>query len=352
MKLFRPAAPTISDEAADWLLRIENPDYDPSDPYPDPLDRRRHFFDWVRQSPQHLKEFLELHETYRKLALVDPQRLIDVGAMPQPQNEKIVPLFRDDDDVRMSFGGRSARKLGSAVSWGGLAWVLVLAGALLAGYWRYVGGSASWKRYATVIGEQQSSKLDDGSVVILNTDSLVEVSFTPVRRNLRLLRGEALFLVEKDPQRRPFVVDAGNVAVRATGTQFDIYRRNQTTDVAVIEGAVQIAPDAQDRARVNAGERARVATGQTTITRNVNIAAMVAWRERRLVFEDEPLANVVTELNRYNRNKVVLADGVGQDVRVTAKFQNDKVQSLLRYLDDQSDLEARPEGDNWVIRKR
>jgi ferric-dicitrate binding protein FerR (iron transport regulator) len=60
----------------------------------------------------------------------------------------------------------------------------------------------------------------------------------------------------------------------------------------------------------------------------------------------------VTELNRYNRNKVVLADGVGQDVRVTAKFQNDKVQSLLRYLDDQSDLEARPEGDNWVIRKR
>jgi len=141
-------------------------------------------------------------------------------------------------------------------------------------------------------------------------------------------------------------VDLMTLHAKFSGDTVFVRRLCQTFVTSTSQGLEEL------ESAVAAGERARVATGQTIITRNVNIAATVAWRERRLVFEDEPLANVVTELNRYNRNKVVLADGVGQDVRVTATFQNDKVQSLLRYLVDQGDLEARPAGDNWLIRKR
>src|SRR6185437_13890973 len=72
------------------------------------------------------------------------------------------------------------------------------------------------------------------------------VTYTQAERDIRLVRGEALFIVEHDPK-RPFMVTAENARVRAVGTQFNVRDRTSSVDVSVVEGVVQVTASHQDR---------------------------------------------------------------------------------------------------------
>src|SRR3546814_4964644 len=78
-------------------------------------------------------------------------------------------------------------------------------------------------RYATVLGEQRSVTLKDGSQVILDTASELLVQYGSRERKLTLQRGRADFSVQHDDDaQRPFVVHAATGTVTATGTQFQV----------------------------------------------------------------------------------------------------------------------------------
>src|SRR5690606_34501615 len=98
------------------------------------------------------------------------------------------------------------------------------------------------QRYATAIGQRRDVVLDDGSLVTLNTDTLVEVRYSHARRDVRLLQGQAMFHVAKNPE-RPFIVSAGNRRVTALGTAFDVQvRRGGEVQVLLVEGRVRVEP--------------------------------------------------------------------------------------------------------------
>jgi len=338
----------IADEAAEWVMLLENADLDGPGSPEDRSELERRFTQWVRQSTVHLKEFMELHEAYCELNEVDIRDLVDVRALAELPAAEVVNLF-DELGVKQTPGccdaGESTRRR-RAVTLGIAATV---ACALVGG--AYVWVSQSSTQYATVVGEQHSSKLEDGSLLVLNTDSKVKVRYTSSQRDLQLLQGEALFDVADD-SRRPFVVEAGDVAVRALGTRFDVYRHDLITDISVAQGAVQISAGARTSARVNAGEQAQVDGGRITIRGNANIAAALAWRERKLIFEDMPLPAVVKELNRYNRGKVVLVGDVGEGKRVSATFENDDPQSLVDFLKSEWGLQGKLAGQDWIVGRR
>ncbi len=94
----------------------------------------------------------------------------------------------------------------------------------------------------TSLGEQRFFKLDDGSVLYLNTQSRVEVRYSRAARVVRLIEGEAMFTVEHDAA-RPFRVMAGPTVIQAVGTRFNVYRTRLSTTVSVVEGVVKIAAD-------------------------------------------------------------------------------------------------------------
>jgi len=338
----------IADEAAEWVMLLENADLDGPGSPEDRSELERRFTQWVRQCTVHLKEFMELHEAYCELNEVDIRDLVDVRALAELPAAEVVNLF-DELGVKQTpeccDAGESTRRR-RAVTLGIAATV---ACALVGG--AYVWVSQSSTQYATVVGEQHSSKLEDGSLVILNTDSRVKVRYTSSQRDLQLLQGEALFDVADD-SRRPFVVEAGDVAVRALGTRFNVYRHDLITDISVAQGAVQISAGARTSARVNAGEQAQVDGGRITIRGNANIAAALAWRERKLIFEDMPLPAVVKELNRYNRGKVVLVGDVGEGKRVSATFENDDPQSLVDFLKSEWGLQGKLAGQDWIVGRR
>ena len=94
--------------------------------------------------------------------------------------------------------------------------------------------------YITAIGEVQEQRLVDGSVLQLNTDSQVQVSYSDGMRKIRLLKGEAHFEVASNKQ-WPFQVYAGNGMVKAVGTAFSVRLNPEQVNVVVSEGVVDIA---------------------------------------------------------------------------------------------------------------
>ena len=91
--------------------------------------------------------------------------------------------------------------------------------------------------FRTTRGGFQRIVLEDQSAIELNTDSEVRVSLSRKMRSVELVRGEASFEVAHDTS-RPFIVSAGNTAVRAIGTKFDVRWLDNAVEVIVDEGKV------------------------------------------------------------------------------------------------------------------
>jgi transmembrane sensor len=221
-----------------------------------------------------------------------------------------------------------------------LAMVLVAAVAL----WSLLAPA----RYETGIGEQRSIVLDDGSMVMLNTASQIEVKYTKQHRSIRLVRGEALFEVAKDAV-RPFEVSVGAALVRAVGTQFNIYRRSDRATVTVVEGKVKVipkrtgtqatAPGSNQPAAeppsevITAAERVIVtASGMSEPEHLSDLTSVTAWTQRQLVFENRPLAEVADEFNRYNRQRILIDSNALQSQQVTGVFQANDSASFLAFI--------------------
>jgi len=239
--------------------------------------------------------------------------------------------------------------------------------AIAAFVWRGYG----IQTYSTGIGEQHTAKLDDGSFVTLNTNTFIEADFSPHYRNIRLVRGEALFVVQHDST-RPFWVRAGNAAVRAVGTEFAVRRRAESTDVSVVEGVVQVttldapagsdstakaathstAPSiAQAPLRLAAGEEAKVSSGHVVKSVHPSVENSLSWRQRRLKFLNAPLSEIADEFNRYNKIQVIV-EGAAREKRFSGVFDADHPEILALYAARDDSLVVAPEENRWVIRSR
>jgi len=179
---------------------------------------------------------------------------------------------------------------------------------------RYLAG-----RESTQVGEVRRLTLEDGSALSLNTASVLQVKFAADERRIVLRQGEASFQVAHDEQ-RPFVVQAGDVSVRAVGTAFSVRMRQQEVEVVVTEGVVEVVrKDSSERVeaeRVARNHGVVVATAEQPSAQPIAVAALsdkelerrLAWQDGRLVFQGEALANAVAEVNRYSPLPVVIDD--------------------------------------------
>jgi transmembrane sensor len=188
--------------------------------------------------------------------------------------------------------------------------------------------------YRTAVGEQRLIRLADGSHVALNTDSAIEVALHDDRRSISLLRGEASFTVAHDP-RRPFVVAANGVTLRAVGTAFNVRLRPQLTEVTVTAGTVAIGGDSNSR-MVPAGRAAAVRRGAVAVTPLASAAMnrRLAWRSGKLSFDGDTLAQAVEEFNRYRASPIVIGDPALAGIRIGGTFRADGSASFAQALQD------------------
>ncbi|MDC2857968.1 MULTISPECIES: FecR domain-containing protein [unclassified Delftia] len=152
-------------------------------------------------------------------------------------------------------------------------------------------------RLATATGRLLNQPLPDGSTLTLDAASRAEVDFYATRRQVRLLAGSAFFAVARDTE-RPFVVQAADVQVTVLGTRFEVALEDDAVLVAVDTGRVQVRDGSGARHALGAGQMLRLAPGQTAAVQTV--AAVAAWREGWLDFQNTPLAEVARRLERYS----------------------------------------------------
>jgi transmembrane sensor len=319
----------IAEQAAQWLLEIE--EGGPAAP--------ADFAAWLKTSPVHVDEFLMVTSVWKAFDGMDAAKRMDVERMVEEARKAvqadIAPVRGSDSSAQR----RSLFRPRRAFVGFALATSLLLACMVL---WLV---NSSARTFATTTGEQRAFKLEDGSIVHLNTESRVSVEFTASARTVRLMEGEALFTVERDPK-RPFRVEAGRVVFQAVGTQFNVYRRANTTTISVVEGVVQIQPEAPATARLAAGEQADVTDNGSIEKHKVSdLEQVTAWRQRRLVFRGELLADVAREFNRYNQLRIEIESPEIRTKRLTGVFNADDPQSLVLFLsgDPQLSIESTPQ---------
>ena len=225
---------------------------------------------------------------------------------------------------------------------------------------------AAAQTYQTAVGQQSLVSLSDGSQIRLNTDSLIEVSYTPDSRRVHLVRGEALFQVAKDAS-RPFDVRSGSHIVRAVGTAFNVRVSGVASmEVTVTEGRIRLLEDSarkmlrEDRAGPSVIAAPTAAAGQlVTVTSSGETRVRelakdeaddrTAWKRGMLVFRGEPLREVLKEFTRYTDQKLIPNDDSIGDIPVGGVYRTADVDGLLMALRENFGLQTWLVGDTVMI---
>jgi len=318
-------------------------------------DRERAaFVEWLAESPRHVSELLSIIALEKELRALDLDGRFDLKSLLAEASAAPVAEFRP----ALPSTAAAKRRRTSVMRWAtGLAAGI---GAVVVGILYVRGDLFPGQIYTTAIGEQRSIELVDGSVVYLNAQSTLRVRFHERTRDLELTSGEALFNVAHDAS-RPFRVHTRDAVVQAVGTEFNVYARTASTTVAVIEGRVRIAAGsdalpvsgASDTA-VSAGEEIEIeSTGKIDRKVHADVARAVAWRQRRIIFDETALEDVVTEFNRYNQSpKLRLEDIAPGSRHYSGEFEANDPESLAALLSREQDLAIDRHPGEIVIRAR
>jgi transmembrane sensor len=366
-----------AEEAAAWLLRLRQED--------SPAVRAE-FASWVRKGTLNFQEFLFAQAIWQEFDQVDPDTATRFTALVESDQNAVIdlrlaratdsvpitdrigasaPQFSphgspaDADptitsDAATSKPRRSTWRIGVAA---GIA-------ALALGWLALIFLPQQAQTYTTAVGDQKAIKLSDGSVVHLNTATKVEVRYSRNHRIIELLSGEALFTVEKDPT-RPFIVSTDSAQVVAVGTQFNVYRdRHADTRVTVLNGVVEVSETTTahegggqvhgaDAVRLMAGEIAQVdLQGRIAKHPMQNVQRAIAWRERRLVFPGDSIADIAEEFNRYNHVPIRVEGDTIRQRRMSGVFDADDPVPLLRFLTNDPEVEVVTGAREIIIRPR
>ena len=199
-----------------------------------------------------------------------------------------------------------------------------------------VGGEQTFR---TAVGQTATVRLRDGSVVTLDTDTILRARESDERRQVKLLRGQAYFKVAKDAA-RPFTVAAGDKVVTAVGTAFAVRVQKKAVEVTLVEGKVKVEeagaatpgparPQKALATEMQAGSKLVAVEDKGWVLRPVDTGKATSWLDGQLIFESRPLGEVAAELNRYSDRKIVIADVAVARTPITGAFETGDVEAFV-----------------------
>lgn len=219
--------------------------------------------------------------------------------------------------------------------------------------------------YQTAIGEQRKIFLDDGSTLVLNTDSQVEVIYSLNQRLLLLNRGEMHIDVAHDKS-RPLSVIARDKVVQAVGTAFDVrlvdekriklwvtegkvlVSDNKNSRDLAAQEKIQVAPDSLSLSK---GEKAILSGIDKKIEKisEGDMNAQLSWQQGNIVFRGETLDEAVLEFSRYSDKTFVIQDPSLRSIRIAGVFKIGDTSSLLLTLKNNFDIHYEYSKENKIL---
>lgn len=339
------SASEIAASATAWLIRLDRAGT------PELWEELQQ---WLDSHPRHRAEFIRQRTAWNRCdklkmlrpadGTIDADLLSGIELVEPPELAQALQSHRAPSAATRS--GRGRRVRGVDLSRRGWLAAAAVTGLAILGAWA-LAFRDGWQTYATAVGGRQQITLSDGSRVELNTDSMMRVRINGGRRDIVLVRGEALFHVAHDSS-RPFFVTAAATLVRAVGTAFSVrIRADNSVDVLVTEGRVAVGSPRTDTAGeaeltppatgVAAGEAAAVNRGRLTSKHlsTEEVARKLAWTDPtgpHLAFWGETLSEVVGEFNRYNVRHLSIADPQIRQIRFGGNFKASDLDGFVETL--------------------
>lgn len=346
-----PAPTQAYTDAQRWFARLLAPDCTSQE--------REAFERWREARPEHAAAYARVERVMGRVGELrdDPaiREAAEAALQPVPDRSSRTR----DDEQRWAHGWRRP-------AFAALAAGLVIAAGAAVIYlvpWR-----TPIETYATAVGEQRRVELADGSEILLDTDTRLEVRYGQRQRRLTFHDGRVQYTVAHDP-RRPFVVETPGAVVTARGTEFQTRllggsggeATGDTVTITLLEGVVTVeSTNATPRrsTTLRPGEEVTYSAGGVTGARGawskgaIDLEAATGWTRGRLVFRGERLATVIEEANRYSDTKLRIADPALADLRVSGTFEANDQTSLIRALEALLSLDARPVSDTEILLTR
>jgi len=325
----------IDEEAAAWIWRMDSAAIDGAD--------RQAFEAWQRQDPRHRRAVSELSAVWDAL-----------DGLAEAKREEKIATFANT--------AKAARPRHPQRWWIAAAATLAAVAVGVGAIWLQRGSEL--QTLSTAVGQQRNVTLADGSVVTLNTNTIVESDLRHRTREIYLRKGEAHFQVAHD-RSRPFLVHAGDAVVRAVGTAFEVrVLADEHVDVVVNEGRVEVQPAlpapqnthahpaaAPTVRALNAGERLSTASLDYAVipVTAQQLSTELAWREGAIVFDGERLSDAIAEIERYTDARIIVSDPDVAALRVGGRFRTGNVQEFFDALQTALPVSIRHAGDGVVF---
>jgi transmembrane sensor len=348
----------IVDEATEWLMSLEDRE---CAALRDGAGQPKGFLKWLNRSPEHIRVFLEISHAHYSLSAIDAQELVEAENPAEPDGDERsnvinlrIPKHNDEpvDESWLRAVGtvRSRRQPVSRRS----KWVVasaLSAVAIGAGTWLSAGSSATGSETRSVlttqVGERSITQFEDGSAVYLNTATNMELQSDRHFLSGHLASGEVFFQIPSNS--RPLSLSVGGLRLDSPGGQLDVRHEAGETQIAVLEGRVRLSCDcAPQEVVLPAGFQLHIdsATGLRQIQpqplTRLERDNLSGWRDGRLNFEGQSLAEAVRELNRYNRRKIVLGDSDIAGRPVDGNFSATDIDGFVASIVQKLEIRAQP----------
>ena len=303
-------------EAADWIARLRDEQRGP--------DLEAQLRGWLDESEEHRRAFARMTQVW------------DQAGNIRMRARDHIPTVRTGRSSRFN---RWAPSLAASL-------ILVAAGAVY--YWRD-------SVLETGVGQRQTRLLRDGTRVVLNTDTRIEVNYDQHLRRVRLIRGEAWFNVSKHPT-WPFIVSVGDQEVRALGTSFIVRRDAQDLSVTLVDGQVSIAPSARNEDAppqapqiLAPGQRLVISRHHELAVDRPELSRVTAWERGQVEFAETPLEDAVTEMNRYTTSHITVPDAEVAQLRIGGVFHAGDSDEFIKVVTAAFGLRADRNGSDTVL---
>jgi transmembrane sensor len=300
------------------------------------VEVQQEFARWIAQSSQHQVAYDGVERAWQELR-------------SSARHPSILTLRRE----AALRHGRSSPRAARSGRWAAIAAVAVtvtVAAVILASRSPGKGPLSAWaprhsevvQAYETGVGQRLPVLLPDGSRVTLDTQSQLQMAFTSTEREVRLIRGQALFEVARNPE-RPFVVAAANRRFVALGTAFDVRVGPQQVKVTMVEGTVRVesAPNVAVAQRtITAGDQFVFDQQQVDRVSKTDPSQATSWLRGQIIFDNTTLAAAVAELNRYSGVQIELGAAKLAAVRISGTFIADRPDLFVEALTNYYPMEA------------
>jgi ferric-dicitrate binding protein FerR (iron transport regulator) len=196
------------------------------------------------------------------------------------------------------------------------------------------GAPISWRAdYATAVGERRQITLSDGTRLLLNTASAVDIHFSAERRLIALRQGEVFVTTGPDAAAgsvaRSLWVESRHARLQAIGTAFGVREDRNSTRLRVEQGVVAIH-ERHQTVRVAVGEEYLI---DLEGSRRIETSSMnaSAWTQGQLVARRMRLEQLVQEFARYRRDWLSCDPEIAA-LEISGVFQLDDIDQAISAL--------------------